>query len=133
MAISSKPKKSLPSSLVSESESVSAPADPDGFLSELDSWGTRPNPASFEKLLESNYQKFAKALEQGYTAEDICRLAASHGLQVKPSTFRKYWQKLNAKSLPKTSFDTNSRQSIAEPLASPDSPASTTGNSAVNF
>lgn len=131
MATSSKPKKSSPSPLISESKAVSASADPDGFLSELDNWGTKPNPASFEKLLESNYQKFARALEQGYTAEDICQLAASHGLQVKPSTFRKYWQKLNAKSLPKASLDDQINQQ--ESSLKRDSAASTSANSAVNF
>lgn len=110
-----------------------AELDPEGFLTELDIWGTKPNPASFEKLLESNYEKFARALKQGYSAEDVCRLAASYGIQVKASTFRKYWQKLNGKSPFQSSSDTSSKQSTIEPLTSLDSPASTTGNAAVNF
>lgn len=111
--------------------------DPDGFLSELDTWGTKPNPASFEKLLETNHQKFARALSQGYGAEDVCRLAASYGIQIKASTFRKYWQKVNAKHLsqtsPESSSTPNSRQAPTKSSTQPDSPASTTANSAINF
>lgn len=116
-----------------QSQTTKAELDPEGFLTELDIWGTKPNPASFEKLLESNYEKFASALKQGYSAEDVCRLAASYGIQVKASTFRKYWQKLNGKSPFQSSSDTSSKQSTIEPLTSLDSPASTTGNAAVNF
>ncbi len=81
-----KSKKSSPT--VNETQPDDAQPNPDGFLKELDDWGAKPNPASFEKLLEANQEKFARALSQGYSAEDICRLAASYGIQVKASTFR---------------------------------------------
>ena len=110
-----------------------AQPNPDGFLAELDDWGAKPNPASFEKLLETNQQKFALALSQGYSADDICRLAASYGIQVKPSTFRKYWQKLNAKPTEETSPAANPKQPATKSSQKPDSAGSTTANSAVNF
>lgn len=129
--------RSKKSSTPAESQPSEALPDPDGFLSELDTWGVKPNPASFEKLLETNHQKFAKALSQGYSAEDVCRLAASYGIQIKTSTFRKYWQKLNTKrsseTLPETSSAPNSRQASTKSSTRPDSPASTTASSAVNF
>ena len=131
MATEPKSKKSTPN--VNETQQSDAQPNPDGFLTELDNWGTKPNPASFEKLLETNQQKFARALEQGYSADDICRLAASYGIQVKPSTFRKYWHKLNAKLSTETSLAASSKQPATKPSARPDSPASTTAKSAVNF
>ena len=130
MPTESKSKKS--STNVNEIRTEDAQPNPDGFLAELDDWGSKPNPASFEKLLETNQQKFALALAQGYSAEDICRLAASYGIQVKPSTFRKYWQKVNAKQ----SLDApaaKSKQPVPKQSAPPDSTASTNANSAVNF
>ena len=126
----SKSKKS--SSSVNESTQPEVQPDPDGFLAELDDWGSKPNPASFEKLLETNQEKFARALEQGYGAEEICRLAADYGIQVKPSTFRKYWQKLKAQNSSDSTV-TKPKQSAPKQVAKPDSPASTTANSAVNF
>ncbi len=126
-----KSKKSAPA--VNETQPSDAQPNPDGFLAELDGWGAKPNPASFEKLLETNQQKFALALSQGYSADDICRLAASYGIQVKPSTFRKYWQKLNAKLSEDTTPAASSKQPATKPSARPDSPASTTAKSAVNF
>jgi len=126
-----KSKKSAPA--VNETQPSDAQPNPDGFLAELDGWGAKPNPASFEKLLETNQQKFALALSQGYSADDICRLAASYGIQVKPSTFRKYWQKLNAKLSEDTTQAASSKQPATKPSARPDSPASTTAKSAVNF
>ena len=131
MPTESKSKKSSPT--VNAPQPDDAQPDPDGFLTELNSWGTKPNPASFEKLLESNQEKFARALSQGYSAEDICRLAASYGIQVKPSTFRKYWQKLNSKSSNESTLAATSKQPATKPSVKPDSTASTTGNSAVNF
>ena len=126
----SKSKKS--SSGVNESIQPEVQPDPDGFLAELDDWGDKPNPASFEKLLETNQEKFARALEQGYGAEEICRLAADYGIQVKPSTFRKYWQKLKAQNS-SNSTAAPSKQSTSKPSTKSDSAASTTANSAVNF
>ena len=76
----SKSKKSSPT--VNESTQPEVQPDPDGFLAELDDWGNKPNPASFEKLLETNQEKFARALEQGYGAEEICRLAADYGFRL---------------------------------------------------
>lgn len=131
MPTESKPKKSSPA--VNETQQSDAQPDPDGFLTELDAWGAKPNPASFEKLLEANQEKFARALEQGYSAEDICRLAASYGIQVKASTFRKYWQKLNAQQSSDTAPAAKSKQPATKSSARPDSPASTTAKSAVNF
>lgn len=126
-----KSKKSAPTA--NSTQSDDAQPNPDGFLAELDDWGAKPNPASFEKLLETNQEKFARALSQGYSADDICRLAASYGIQVKPSTFRKYWQKLNAKPSAETTQAATSKQPATKPSARPDSTASTTANSAVNF
>ena len=126
-----KSRKSAPTAL--ETQPDDTQPNPDGFLTELDDWGAKPNPASFEKLLETNQQKFARALSQGYSADDICRLAASYGIQVKPSTFRKYWQKLNALPSNETTPAATSKQPATKPSARPDSPASTTANSAVNF
>jgi len=131
MATESKSKKSSPS--VNETQPSDAQPNPDGFLAELDDWGSKPNPASFEKLLETNQEKFARALEQGYSAEDVCRLAASYGIQIKPSTFCKYWQRLKTQQSTETSPTASSKQPTTKPSARPDSPASTTGNSAVNF
>ena len=130
MPTESKSKKSSP---VNETQPSNAQPNPDGFLAELDDWGSKPNPASFEKLLETNQQKFALALSQGYSAEDICRLAASYGIQVKPSTFRKYWQKLNAKPPSESTPAASSKQPTTKSSTKPDSTASTTANSAVNF
>ncbi len=130
MPTDSKSKKSSPT--VNESTQPEVQPDPDGFSAELDDWGNKPNPASFEKLLETNQEKFARALEQGYRAEDICRLAASYGIQVKPSTFRKYWQKLKAQNS-SDSPTAKSKQPTPKQSTKPDSPASTTANSAVNF
>jgi len=127
------PKSKKSSTPVDETQSSDAQPNPDGFLSELDDWGTKPNPASFEKLLETNREKFARALSQGYSADDICRLAASYGIQVKPSTFRKYWQKLHAKPSTETTQAATSKQPATKTSAKPDSTASTTANSAVNF
>ena len=126
----SKSKKS--SSGVNESTQPEVQPDPDGFLAELDDWGDKPNPASFEKLLETNQEKFARALEQGYGAEEICRLAANHGIQIKPSTFRKYWQKLKAQNS-STSSAVISSQPTPKQSTKSDSAASTMANSAVNF
>ncbi|WP_373526275.1 hypothetical protein [Nostoc sp.] len=130
MPTESKSKKSAPT--VDAPQLSNAQPNPDGFLTELDDWGNKPNPASFEKLLETNQEKFARALEQGYSADDICRLAATYGIKVQPSTFRKYWQRLNAKPSSEptqaTSFKPATKSS-----AKPDSTASTTANSAVNF
>jgi len=126
-----KSKKSAPAA--NETQPDDAQPNPDGFLAELDGWGTKPNPASFEKLLEAYQEKFARALSQGYSADDICRLAASYGIQVKPSTFRKYWQKLHAKPSSEATQAATSKQPATKPSARPDSTASTTGNSAVNF
>ena len=126
-----KSKKSSPTA--NETQPDDAQPNPDGFLTELDNWGTKPNPASFEKLLETNQQKFARALSQGYSADDICRLAASYGIQVQPSTFRKYWQKLNVKPSSEATQATTSKQPATKPSGRPDSPASTTASSAVNF
>ena len=131
MPTESKSKKSAPA--VNETQPDDAQPNPDGFLAELDDWGAKPNPASFEKLLETNQQKFARALSQGYSADDICRLAASYGIQVKPSTFRKYWHKLNAKLSTETSLAASSKQPATKTSGKPDSPASTNANSAVNF
>lgn len=131
MATESKSKKSSPT--VNAPQPSDAQPDPDGFLTELDNWGTKPNPASFEKLLEVNQEKFARALEQGYSADDICRLAASYGIQVKASTFRKYWQKLKAQPSAESSPATKSKQPATKSSARPDSTASTTASSAVNF
>jgi hypothetical protein len=125
-----KSKKSSPT--VNETQPSDAQPNPDGFLAELDDWGAKPNPASFEKLLETNQEKFARALEQGYSADDICRLAASYGIQVKASTFRKYWQKLNAQHSSDSSA-AKSKQPATKPSARPDSTASTKASSAVNF
>ena len=130
MPTESKSKKSSPT--VNETQPDDAQPNPDGFLAELDDWGAKPNPASFEKLLETNQEKFARALSQGYSAEDICRLAASYGIKVQPSTFRKYWQKLNAQPS-SDSPAAKSKQPATKPSARPDSTASTTANSAVNF
>ena len=137
------PKSKKPTPTVHETQSAqSDPVEPNpsGFLAQLDDWGTKPNPASFEKLLETYQDKFARALSQGYSAEDICRLAASYGIQVKPSTFRKYWQKLNAKPSNDTSPAATSRSATSlepatktSPARKPDSTASTNSNSAVNF
>ncbi len=126
-----KSKKSSPT--VNETQPDDAQPNPDGFLKELDDWGAKPNPASFEKLLEANQEKFARALEQGYSADDICRLAASYGIQVKASTFRKYWQKLNAQQSSDSSPAATSRKPATKSSTRPDSTASTTANSAVNF
>ena len=131
MPTESKSKKSSPT--VNETQPSDAQPNPDGFLAELDDWGSKPNPASFEKLLEANQTKFARALSQGYSAEDICRLAASYGIQVKPSTFRKYWQKLNAKPSNESTPAATSKQPTTKSSAKPDSTASTNANSAVNF
>jgi len=131
MATESKSKKS--STSVNETQPSDAQPNPDGFLAELDDWGAKPNPASFEKLLETNQEKFARALEQGYSAEDVCRLAASYGIQIKPSTFRKYWQRLKTQQSTETSPTASSKQPATKPSARPDSPASTTAKSAVNF
>jgi hypothetical protein len=130
MPTESKSKKSSPP--VDPPQSSDAQPNPDGFLTELDDWGTKPNPASFEKLLESNQEKFARALSQGYSADDICRLAASYGIKVQPSTFRKYWQRLNAKSSSDSTQAATSKQPAKSSQKS-DSTASTTANSAVNF
>ncbi len=130
MPTESKSKKSSPA--VNETQPDDAQPNPDGFLTELDAWGAKPNPASFEKLLETNQEKFARALEQGYSAEDICRLAASYGIKVQPSTFRKYWQKLNAQPS-SDSPGAKSKQPATKSSARPDSTASTNANSAVNF
>ena len=131
MPTDSKSKKSSPT--VNQSSSDIQP-DPDGFLAELEDWGRKPNPASFEKLLETNQEKFARALEQGYGAEDICRLAANHGIQVKPSTFRKYWQRLKAKSSNESTLAApSSIQPAPKQVSKSDSAARTTANSAVNF
>jgi len=127
------PKSKKSSTEVNSTQPDNAQPNPDGFLSELDDWGAKPNPASFEKLLETNQQKFARALEQGYSADDICRLAASYGIQVKPSTFRKYWQKLHAKPSSDDSPAAHPKQPATKTSAKPDSTASTTANSAVNF
>ena len=127
------PKSKKSSTPVNETQPSDEQPNPDGFLAELDDWGAKPNPASFEKLLETNQQKFARALEQGYSADDICRLAASYGIQVKPSTFRKYWQKLNAKLSEDTTQAASSKQPATKPSGRPDSPASTNAKSAVNF
>lgn len=130
MAPEPKSKKSPP---VESDHSLDAQVDPDGFLSVLDSWGTKPNPASFEKLLEANQGRFAKALDQGYTADDICKLAASYGIQVKPSTFRKYWQRLKSRQSSNSSVSGDLNRQAVEALSEQDSAASTSGNSAVNF
>ncbi len=130
MPTESKSKKS--SNPVNETQPSDAQPNPDGFLAELNEWGTKPNPASFEKLLETNQEKFARALSQGYSAEDICRLAASYGIQVKASTFRKYWQKVNAKQS-SDAPSAKSKQPVQKQSALPDSTASTNANSAVNF
>lgn len=126
-----KSKKSL--TPVNETQPSDAQPNPDGFLAELDDWGTKPNPASFEKLLETNQEKFARALSQGYSAEDVCRLAASYGIQIKPSTFRKYWQKLKTQPDSVTSTAASSKQPATKSSGRSDSTASTTANSAVNF
>ena len=131
MPTNSKSKK--PSSTVNESTQPEVQPDPEGFLAELKEWGHKPNPASFEKLLETYQEMFARALEQGYSAEDICRLAADYGIQIKPSTFRKYWQKLKAKSSNESTVAAPSKSSTPKQVVNPDSPASTTANSAVNF
>src|SRR4028119_786506 len=107
MPTESKSKKSAPT--INAPQPDDTQPDPDGFLTELNSWGTKPNPASFEKLLETNQEKFARALEQGYSADDICRLAATYGIKVQPSTFRKYWQRLNAKSSSELTQATSSK------------------------
>ncbi|MWY86367.1 hypothetical protein FNC43_09535, partial [Francisella tularensis] len=60
MPTESKSKKSTPTINVPQPDDTQP--DPDGFLTELNSWGTKPNPASFEKLLETNQEKFARAL-----------------------------------------------------------------------
>lgn len=135
MPANSKLKKSSPS--VNQTTPPEMQPDPDGFLAQLDDWGDKPNPASFEKLLETNQEKFARALSQGYRAEDICRLAADYGIQVKPSTFRKYWQRLKAQNSSDSSTSPSSQptplQSTKSNSTLPDSAASTTANSAVNF
>jgi len=131
MPTESKSKKSAPT--VDAPQSSDAQPNPDGFLTELDDWGNKPNPASFEKLLETNQEKFARALSQGYSADDICRLAATYGIKVQPSTFRKYWQRLNAKPSNESTQATSSKQPATKSSAKPDSTASTTANSAVNF
>jgi hypothetical protein len=131
MPTESKSKKSSPT--VNETQISDAQPNPDGFLAELNEWGTKPNPASFEKLLETNQEKFARALSQGYSVEDICRLAASYGIQVKASTFRKYWQKLNAKLPSELTPAATSKQPTTKSSTKPDSTASTNANSAVNF
>lgn len=131
MPTESKSKKSAPP--VDAPQSSDAQPNPDGFLTELDDWGNKPNPASFEKLLETNQEKFARALSQGYSADDICRLAASYGIKVQPSTFRKYWQRLNAKSSSESTQATSSKQPATKSSQKSDSTASTTANSAVNF
>jgi hypothetical protein len=131
MPTESKSKKS--STPVNTPQPDDTQPDPDGFLTELNSWGNKPNPASFEKLLETNQEKFARALEQGYSADDICRLAATYGIKVQPSTFRKYWQRLNAKPSSEPTQATSSKQPATKSSAKPDSSASTTANSAVNF
>ena len=130
MPTESKSKKSAPP--VDATQSSDAQPNPDGFLTELDDWGNKPNPASFEKLLETNQEKFVRALEQGYSADDICRLAASYGIKVQPSTFRKYWQRLNAKPSSEPTQAVSSKPATKS-SAKPDSTASTTANSAVNF
>lgn len=130
MPTNSKSKKSSPK--LDETTPSDAQPDPDGFLAQLDDWGDKPNPASFEKLLETNQEKFARALSQGYRAEDICRLAADYGIQVKPSTFRKYWQRLKAQNN-SDSPAVKSKQPMPKQSTLPDSAASTTANSAVNF
>ena len=130
MPTESKSKKSSPT--VNETQPDDAQPNPDGFLAELEDWGTKPNPASFEKLLETNQEKFARALSQGYSAEDICRLAASYGIKVQPSSFRKYWKKLNAHPS-SDSPAAKSKQPATKQSARPDSTASTNANSAVNF
>ncbi len=126
-----KSKKSSPD--VDAPQPSDAQPNPDGFLAELDGWGAKPNPASFEKLLETNQDKFARALSQGYSAEDVCRLAASYGIQIKPSTFRKYWQKLKTQPSNETPPAATSKQPATKSSTRPDSAASTTANSAVNF
>ena len=131
MPTESKSKKSAPT--INAPQPDDTQPDPDGFLAELNSWGTKPNPASFEKLLETNQEKFARALEQGYSADDICRLAATYGIKVQPSTCRKYWQRLNAKSSSEPAQATSSKQPATKSSAKPDSTASTTANSAINF
>lgn len=131
MPTDSKSKKSA--TPVDEVHSSDVQPDPDGFLAELNSWGSKPNPASFEKLLETNQEKFALALSQGYSAEDICRLAAAYGIKVQPSTFRKYWQRLNAKVSSESTQAVSSKPSATKSSVKSDSPASTTANSAVNF
>ena len=131
MPTESKSKKSAPT--INAPQPDDTQPDPDGFLTELNSWGTKPNPASFEKLLETNQEKFARALSQGYSADDICRLAATYGIKVQPSTFRKYWQRLNAKPSSEPTQATSSKQPATKSSAKPDSTASTTANSAVNF
>ncbi len=131
MPTDSKSKK--PAASVDETQGSDVQPDPDGFLSELNSWGSKPNPASFEKLLETNQEKFALALSQGYGAEDICRLAATYGIKVQPSTFRKYWQRLNAKGSSESTQAVSSKPSATKSSVKSDSPASTTANSAVNF
>jgi len=131
--MATEPKSKKSSTEVNSTQPSDAQPNPDGFLTELDAWGTKPNPASFEKLLEAYQEKFARALSQGYSADDICHLAADYGIQVKPSTFRKYWQKLNAKPSSEATQAATSKQPTTKPSARPDSTASTTGNSAVNF
>lgn len=130
MPTESKSKKSAPT--VDAPQSSNAQPNPDGFLTELDDWGNKPNPASFEKLLESNQDKFARALSQGYSADDICRLAATYGIKVQPSTFRKYWQRLNTKPSSEPTQAVSSKPATKS-SAKPDSTASTTANSAINF
>ncbi len=78
-------------------------------------------------------RKFARALSQGYSADDICRLAATYGIKVQPSTFRKYWQRLNAKSSSESTLATSSKQPATKSSQKSDSTASTTANSAINF
>ncbi len=125
--------KKSPSSLP-QIQSDAPPPNPDGFLTELDHWGTKPNPASFEKLLEAYQDKFARALSQGYSVEDICRLAASFGIHIKPSTFRKYWQRLNAKPSLNTSSTTASSPTATTQISAHSSETTnTTANSAVKF
>ena len=131
MPTDSKSKKSA--APVDEVQGSEFQPDPDGFLTELNSWGSKPNPASFEKLLETNQEKFALALSQGYGAEDICRLAATYGIKVQPSTFRKYWQRLNAKVSSESTQAVSSKPSANKSSVKSDSPASTSANSAVNF
>ncbi len=131
MPTDSKSKKSA--APVDENQVSDVQPDPDGFLTELNSWGTKPNPASFEKLLETNQERFTLALSQGYNAEDICRLAATYGIKIQPSTFRKYWQRLNAKGSSEPTQAVSSKPSATKSSVKSDSPASTTANSAVNF